>query len=672
MTTTIAEILRRHRIEQVHNKKGKWTTKCPTCDSGYLNVEIKRDGVVWYCNGCEQGGGEKFDQSERDGGLGPIKATYDYVDEGGKRLFQVLRFEPIGKAKQFFQRIGPDQQKWSIKGVRIVPFKLPELIEAIANERVVFVVEGEKDVLTLQQHNVIATTNPMGAGKWRAGFREFFSNADVVICGDNDAPGRDHVADVARKLHGSARRIRVLDLVRFWPEIETSDDVSDWFAAGHTVEQLWDIVGKLEDWKKPRGNGHDANAEDSFQKQTGHAAGDDWLTLLQRGPLGTPLPNLANAMTVFDHAAELAGMVAFDEMLRAAVINRPVPMLGRNASANNFKLRPVTDTDVGELRQWVQQVAIHGMGTDTLHQAVDITAHRNSFHPVRDYLDGLRWDGTERLPTWLHKCFGAKQNAYTKQVGKMFMISMVARIYDPGCKVDHMLVLEGGQGSLKSTACGVLGDLWFSDNLPDITSGKDVSQHLRGKWLIEVAEMHAMSKVEASLLKSFISRTTERYRPSYGRREVIEPRQCVFIGTTNKDTYLRDETGGRRFWPVGTKVIKIDKLQQDRDQLFAEAVALYRKGVHWWPDRKFEQKYIMPEQEARYEGDVWQPAVANYLADIEKTTIAQIAVTALGFKTDRIGTGDQRRIASILTVIGWKQGRDKHERWWERAKTGKR
>jgi predicted P-loop ATPase len=141
--------------------------------------------------------------------------------------------------------------------------------------------------------------------------------------------------------------------------------------------------------------------------------------------------------------------------------------------------------------------------------------------------------------------------------------------------------------------------------------------------------MSALDKVEAAALKAFITRTTERYRPSYGRKDVIEPRQCVFIGTTNKAAYLRDETGGRRFWPVKVGVIDTDALAHDRDQLFAEALEYFRNGRCWWPSQAFEAEHIVPEQEARFEADAWEEAVSRWLAARTRTSVLEVARNAL-------------------------------------------
>src|SRR5262249_3127917 len=150
------------------------------------------------------------------------------------------------------------------------------------------------------------------------------------------------------------------------------------------------------------------------------------------------------------------------------------------------------------LQEYLQSEGLRLISKDIVHQAVGLRGRECAFHPVRDYLDSLKWDGTSRLDTWLTDYFGVAPTNYTRVIGRKVLISRVARILEPGCKVDHMLVLEGPQGELKSTACRVLAGPWFSDCLPDI-SHKDAQQHLRGKWIVEVAEMHAMNKVEASL-----------------------------------------------------------------------------------------------------------------------------------------------------------------------------
>ena len=389
-----------------------------------------------------------------------------------------------------------------------------------------------------------------------------------------------------------------------------------------------------------------------FTEKAKARRGGDWYQRTLVNKEGVPRNNLANAVLALTEDPAWEGVLAFDEMQQTAYLRKPVPEHGKDAPAN-FSPRPVTDEDVTAAQLWLQIAGLPGMAKDAVYQAVEKIARDNGHHPVREYLDNLEWDGTKRLDTWLAKYLGADETPYTARIGRMFFIAMIARVKKPGCKADHMMILEGLQGIMKSSACRVIGGDWFDDNIPNDLNGKDAKQYLRGKWLVEVAEMHAFTKAEAAQLKAFVTRQIENYRPPYGRREVHEPRQCVFVGTTNQEAYLRDETGGRRFWPVWVREIAIDDLARDRDQLFAEAVQAFSAGEAWWPDKDFEAEHIAPEQEARYEADAWEPMIEEWLTYRNETTVGEVAMGALNFERPKLGTADQRRVTAILVRLEW-------------------
>jgi hypothetical protein len=250
------------------------------------------------------------------------------------------------------------------------------------------------------------------------------------------------------------------------------------------------------------------------------------------------LPILRNAALALRKAPELEGVFRFDELQHLVIVEKPLPLADGAEPRNTAYPRPLSDGDVSQVQEWLQQVGVPKIGREIMGQAINLRAQERPFHPVRAYLDALKWDGVERLGSWLTSYMGAEASAYTKAIGRMFMIGAVARVYEPGAKADYVPVFEGPQGVGKSRACEALGAPWFSDSLPDVTRDKEAAQHLRGKWIIEISELSALSRAESEALKSFISRPVERYRPPYGREEVIEPRQCMFVGTTNRATYL--------------------------------------------------------------------------------------------------------------------------------------
>ncbi len=386
-----------------------------------------------------------------------------------------------------------------------------------------------------------------------------------------------------------------------------------------------------------------------------------WFSKLICDDNGRAYANLANAVTALENDPRLVDAFARDEMARVTMLTARLP----GADDEYGFPRPVNDRDVARVQRYLQSLGLPRVGRESIGDAIDLHAEDRKSHPLRDWLFDLRWDKRKRLDDWLSLYLGAERSPYASAIGRMFIIAMVARIVEPGCKADYLLVLEGPQGAGKSEACRILGGDYFSDALPDIRGGKDVSQHVKDKWLIEIAELSSITKAEVETLKSFISRSEEIYRPSYGRREVYEKRQCVFIGTTNRATYLRDETGGRRFWPVRCGQIRLDDLSRDRSQIFAEAFTAFHGGAQWWPDRAFEAETIAPEQEARFEDDAWREPIERWLTGKTQTTVGECAVNALRFEQGKIGTADQRRIATVLERIGWERGpRTEKGRFW--------
>jgi predicted P-loop ATPase len=386
-----------------------------------------------------------------------------------------------------------------------------------------------------------------------------------------------------------------------------------------------------------------------------------WRPLL-RPPVGKPIADFRNVMIVLRNEPGFAVAFAFDEMQQAVIVRAPPPICG-DAQPGAACPRFADEEDISRLQEWMQMI-MPKVGRETIHWALEDFARENPIHPLRLMLRTR--DLTVRQPildNWLTPALGVPNDAYHNEIGRRFAIAMVARIMQPGCQCDYMLVLEGPQGEMKSQFCRMLaGPEYFSDHVPDLRGDQvRMSMHFRGKWLVEFSDLAAFRGAEVELLKATITRRVEIYTPKYGRKERHEPRQCLFIGTTNVDDWIKDETGGRRFWPV--KVVKIDLewLAEYRDQLFAEAVEAYDAGKPWWPDRNFERRVIAPHQEKRQAFDNWTDRVLEMALSLPTVTIALIyqgmGSVSHGADLTKLDMLAQKRIAAILKKGGYEKTR---------------
>lgn len=600
-------------------------------------------------------------------------AVYDYHDAEGQLVFQVVRKELIDAGnsevvgKTFLQRHkGPDgAYVWNLDGVERVLYRLPRVLAADK----VWLVEGEKDVHTLEGLGLVATTIPGGArANWAPGFTAALAGRRVILCGDGDKPGQEHMARCAIELRSAAAELGKCSMP------EGIKDVTDYMAAGHTLADLQALVEPLHlpapvlefptpssagagprDGGGPGGGGPGGGGDggDGGDLPPDGSDGPDprWETYLLRTIQQAPRPLLANVLIALRLAPEWHGVLAFNEFSSDVVARREFP--GRRGAGD------VVWSDRFDvlLTEWLHHKGI-GVSVDVVGKAVQAVAEQRPFHPVREYLEGLQWDGVERIEHWLVDHAQVEDSEYVRAVSARWMISAVARIYQPGCKADCCLILESPhQGAGKSTTIKTLGDPWWTDDMSEMGS-KDSAIQTRGVWIVELSELDSMKRADQGRVKAFISRATDRYRPPYGHRPIDQPRQCVFAGTVNHSTYLNDETGGRRFWPIAIPgYVDLSGLAAARNQLWAEAYQAYKAGRKWWLDEKHLQEAAEREQMARYEGDPWEPRIADFLLARNEVTIEQLLDLAIGKPMKDWNQQDKVRVGRCLRSLRWIRGR---------------
>ncbi len=323
----------------------------------------------------------------------------------------------------------------------------------------------------------------------------------------------------------------------------------------------------------------------------------------------------------------------------------------------------LSDYVVVMLRELIVRKYGFDPGREHTRDAAVQLCQKNKFDPVLEYLDGVKWDGQPRLDTWLSTYFGAEDTPLNRAIGRLTLIAAVRRARHPGCKFDQILVFEGAEGRGKSSAIEILaGSDNFSDQLILTLDERAQQEAVTGVWIYELAEIAGISKADVDRVKAFASRTVDRARPAYGRFRVNRPRRCVFIATTNNDTYLKSQTGNRRFWPVKVGRAEIAKVVADRDQLWAEAAVLEAAGsTLTLPEDLWAE--AAHEQEQRLDHDPWIDAlegVNGHLCRSEQTGLQELRVAAvlllsehLGIPRERQGDAAFKRLSACMRRIGW-------------------
>lgn len=485
----------------------------------------------------------------------------------------------------------------------------------------IFICEGYATGSTIHAKTGSPTIVAFNAGNLAPvaeAIRAKYPNSELIIAADNDqwTEINGELVNVGmNKAHEAAAKVNASVI---WPEIpeDSPERHTDFNDAPETLTRaLNDLVdtGNLEigEAAMTADAGGSPVASGQSASPTPHV---DWREQLITNAEGVMVKtSLKNKVLFINNHESLAGTLAYDEFHNAVFVIKPFPW----ERADRFTVRELTDVDITNCTAFLENVNLSPDVGSTMRAMLSV-ADENRVNPAKDYFNSLKWDGEERLKCWLSTYMGASGEApeYLEMIGKKWLVAAVKRVFQPGCKFDHVLVMEGKQGAGKSMALRELAtfgddhmEAYFTDQvkISDIQN-KDTVQKIQGSIIVELAELAGFNKKDDEEIKSWVTVQEDHVRLPYARMPVKYPRQFVLAATTNGYEYLKDPTGNRRYWPFKVGKVDIKAMQRDREQLWAEAVHLYKEGYCIWPSID-EAKLAEEEQATRGVQDAWEDDV---------------------------------------------------------------
>ena len=522
--------------------------------------------------------------------------------------------------------------------------------EQVTDGGQIVIVEGEKTADAARTYlNMSVVTFAGGTNGLQYTDWGFTKGRDVIVIPDADQPGRDAAETLCGILSETgASTIRVVDTSEIEAE-EKGWDLADALRDGWEKARVVDFVKKhLSTWGKPPSK----EIETAITKTLPVAIDDDWRDNILMNADGDPRAKASyNYMLFLRHHETFANIFRFNEFSLGITMVRCPPW----EDPKGYTPRDVTDEDITFCQGWLERMGLSPT-YDATRKAILATASKHKFHPARDYFETLegKWDGVKRLDTWLVDYVGAKPTKFAMLAGRKWMVAAVRRCYHPGVKFDSMLILEGPQGEGKSTLLAELarfgGETYFTDDFPEIS--RDTLMNCMGTLIVEIAEMDGFSRADVTKIKSFITRQEDRIRLPYAATILKAKRQFVMAGTINPHNgYLRDPTGGRRFWPVWCDGVDVPGIIAAREQLWAEAVQLHLDGERIYM-KDDEVALAQAQQSDRYQEDVWADIIDSYISSFTEVAVIDI-LKFMEIPAERMDLLKEKRVSAHLEHRSW-------------------